>query len=554
MKGKKEEKRSVGRPKLADQKMIKDTKSMIISSFTLLLVLVIGGIYSLTNVNLDRTVGTTSTTGKCYISSISSEKNKRTVKYTVNCTSGAKISDTKYQVAGEKMISRDSDKRKVTKGEIIFKESRIGKSLKLRVYYNDNKKYDEKTIVVGSGKTVTEKETTTTTRQYSKNPATEGTVTSKDYETYSVVKAGDESNVCRLNLINISGKTIKYQIVCQANGRPISVLYNDAKEEKILDNFKNHKGYIGTHTYTASNDISKNAKLRLRYKKTMRNGDETDTVYKATKSLYENGAIKASGVEVAKLNTKNLPSDKCTISVSNVRTYKFKWTVKCDEGARPISVRLTESYNGREGSQIKGLPGGNSTKFGITKSEISKSYVKKAADYILVLYFGTKTNDYYKTYVSFTTPMTNPTTTTTTTTTQKATTTTTTTASGNSVSSVTTATTKPGTPKTTTAANKTTTKVEKKCQITSMGSAKGSNILKYKVACTGGAKIVTSKYKVGNGSFETRDKDKMKDMNSKIVFKQSRVGQKVTLRVYYTNNKYSEGNVVLGSGKTSKGN
>ena len=370
------------------------------------------------------------TAKECKIIYIGSGKGSNILKYKVKCVGGATISDTKYQVAGESMISRDSDKRKVKVGKIIFRDSRKGKNIKLRVYYNNNQSYDEKIIELGSGKKTTESSSksgtkttktaatttknVTTTKEYSKNPATTNTVTSSVIETYSVVNIGAEPNACYIRILANNGKTIKYQVICQANGRPLSVKLVDGSEETyILKDFRNHKGYIGTHTYTVKKTPSQKALLRLTYKKTLRNADETDTKYIASRSIYENGTYKVDGNEVAKINTNKIPTDKCTISVSNVRTNRFKWTVKCDQGARPLSVRLTEVYNGREGSQIKGLPHGYDSKYGITKSEVSKSYVSKGSDYTLVLYFGTKQKDYYRTTVSFTTPMTNPTTTTT---------------------------------------------------------------------------------------------------------------------------------------------
>ena len=531
----KEEKRKVGRPKLADGELKKQSKIIIAIVSIITIILATGGIFSLSNTNLNRAVGNAASAGKCYISSIGSEKNQRNLKYSVKCTGGATISDTKYQVAGEKMIARDNEKRKVKSGEIVFKQSRIGKSVKLRVYYNDNKKYDEKTIVIGSGKKITE--ATTTTKEYSKNPATTGTVTSSDIETYSVVNAGAEPNTCYIRILANNGKTIKYQVLCQANARPLSLKLVDGNDEAyILKDFKNHKGYMVTDTYTATKEPSKSALLKLTYKKTLRNGDENDTKYIASRSIYENGTYKIDGNEVAKINTSKIPTDKCTISVSNVRTNRFKWTVKCDQGARPISVRLTEAYNGREGSQIKGLPGGNSTKYGITKSEVSKSYVSKGSDYTLVLYFGTKQKDYYRTTVSFTTPMTNPTTTT-------------------KVSATATATTKPGTPKTTTttaAKATTTTKETKECIISAIGSKKNSNVLSYKVKCTGGAQITDTKYKTpGSSSYVSRDSDKRKLTSSSIIFKEKYIGKTIYLRVYY-GSKYDEASIKLGSGLSVK--
>ena len=379
------------------------------------------------------TTKASSGTKECKITYIASGKNSNILKYKVGCAGGATISDTKYQVPGESMISRDSDKRKVKVGKIIFRDSRKGKSVKLRVYYNNNQKYDEKSIVLGSGKKLTETLTTTTksenttttkavtttkatttttktttTKDYSTNSSTTGTVTSSVIETYSVVNVGAEPNACYIRILANNGKTIKYQVLCQANGRPLSVKLAEGNSETyILKDFKNHKGYVGTHTYTFKKAPSQKALLRLTYKKMQRTGDENDTKYIAARSIYENGTYKIDGNEVAKINTSKIPTDKCTISVSNVKTNSFKWTVKCNQGARPISVRLTETYNGRAGSQIKGLPHGYDSKYGITKSEVSKSYVSKGSDYTLVLYFGTKQKDYYKTTVSFTTPMTN---------------------------------------------------------------------------------------------------------------------------------------------------
>ena len=102
------------------------------------------------------TTKASSGTKECKITYIASGKNSNILKYKVGCAGGATISDTKYQVPGESMISRDSDKRKVKVGKIIFRDSRKGKSVKLRVYYNNNQNYDEKTIVLGSGKKLTE--------------------------------------------------------------------------------------------------------------------------------------------------------------------------------------------------------------------------------------------------------------------------------------------------------------------------------------------------------------------------------------------------------------
>ena len=90
-----------------------------------------------------------------------------------------------------------------------------------------------------------------------------------------------------------------------------------------------------------------------------------------------------------------------------------------------------------------------------------------------------------------------------------------------------------------------------KCVISSISS--NYNVLHYTVSCNKGVSIKTTKYKIANGSFIERDKTKIKDTKSDIIFKTSRVGKKITLRVYYGNgNDYSEKSIVLGNNTTKK--
>ena len=361
-------------------------------------------------------------------------------------------------------------------------------------------------------KSTTQKSTTTTT-------TANKSVTSSNIETYGIVNPGGEPNECKINLLDVKDLKITYQISCKANARPEKVvLTNNSKSKTILKGFGNEKGYLKTHTYTLKTNekLYKNAKLKLYYKRTLRSGKSDDArIY--YKSIYVDGKL-ALDEKTKRIDNSLQPNNKCTVSVSDVKEDSFNWSVNCDEGSRPISVRIVKLKGTSNGEQVKSLVDSSSYKYGAKLTNTSVVSLEKGKKYALVLYFATKEKDYYRTTASFTISVSRPSTTVNT--------------SKDSVS----------------AKVKTSTPKNKDCEFTYYLTENNSSVLKYKVKCSNGAKISDTRYKIGNGKFVSRDKDKRTVSEGSIKFKKSRIGQKITLRVYYNNNKeYTFISTILGS-------
>lgn len=230
-----------------------------------------------------------------------------------------------------------------------------------------------------------------------------GNVAPSVIKTYSVVKEGAEPNKCTIGILDLSGNKLTYQVRCQANARPSSIrLEDNGKETIILKDFDMHKGYFNNNlTYNVTGNISKNAKLKLYYKKQYIDEKKNNNKQTLTAvSIYKNGNLNKS-VKLEESNAKNVPNDKCTISVSNIKDKSFKWAIKCDKGAKPKSVRLETQKNGKNGSQVAILRKEYKNDYGKTESKTVSKYVKPNTNYVAVLYFGTKDKGYYRTEVSF---------------------------------------------------------------------------------------------------------------------------------------------------------
>ncbi len=230
------------------------------------------------------------------------------------------------------------------------------------------------------------------------------TATANNIETYSLVLPGKEANLCDVRLLSLSGKTIKYQIRCQANARPVGLtIKSNGKSETILQNFKMHNGFFYTGTYSVEDGVSKDATLNLYYKKQDVSGKDYAKQYKISVSVYVNGKINKS-IAIPSPNTSKLPDDKCTISVDNVTSSMFSWNVKCDSGAKPKIISLETSYKEKNGSQVAIIKNNYNNKYGITDNGKVTKTLSANTEYNLVLYFDTKQYDYYRTSVTFKTP------------------------------------------------------------------------------------------------------------------------------------------------------
>lgn len=227
---------------------------------------------------------------------------------------------------------------------------------------------------------------------------------SNQIDTYSVVKSGKDAKLCDIRLLSLNGNTIKYQVRCQANARPSQVrLTSGDKTTKILTGFNYHKGYIKTETYKFNGNLSKDAYLSVRYKKNDEN-EKTDKNYYITRYYIYKGNLLNTASEVKISNSNALPSDKCDLSVFDISNKSFKMKVNCDSEAKPTSIRLERTYNDKEGSQLFSLKNNNIGTYGASfEKEIKYSKLTPKTNYKLVLYFGTRNYDYYKTSVNFNT-------------------------------------------------------------------------------------------------------------------------------------------------------
>ena len=165
-----DKKNKVGRPKLADEKLKNNAKIMIILSSCLIIILLFLFLVTNKSINLNAIKGSSNIQNKkCIIYYIKSPRNSSVLYYSVKCNN-AKIIDTKYKVQNEYFVTRKESERKSYKSKIDFRRDRIGKKVSLRVYYGSNK-YDQKTIVIGSGKMlkyVNNSSAKTTTKRASK--------------------------------------------------------------------------------------------------------------------------------------------------------------------------------------------------------------------------------------------------------------------------------------------------------------------------------------------------------------------------------------------------
>lgn len=241
------------------------------------------------------------------------------------------------------------------------------------------------------------------------NAVLKGKIKSNTVKTYSLIKSGNEPNTCRVKVLSLSGNTLKYQIICEANARPMSIrIINNKKETKILDNFNMHKGYFAIHTYNLSEKLSEDAILRINYKKQYRNDKKDDKTYKKSVNIYTtnptdgNKKTKLNVMpETLATNTRKIPDDKCELTISNISKSAFTWEAKCDKNAKPQSIRLETVKNGKKGSQVAVLENGFNNAYGYyNKAKVSKQ-INPNTEYVVVLYFGTKEYDYYRTEVSF---------------------------------------------------------------------------------------------------------------------------------------------------------
>ena len=183
----------------------------------------------------------TASENKCYISSMSTAKGSRILKYKVKCNGDYAVSDTKYKIGNSKFITRKESGRKAMASEIIFKKERIGNNITLRVYYNNNKSYDEKTIKLGSGKVI-KNENKNATKTTSKKLTT----------TNSGVVEPDEAG-CYADILD-SGKSntkITYKIVCYKDAKLYYIEYKIGNG-KFISLDKNKKEDVITFDKSSS--------------------------------------------------------------------------------------------------------------------------------------------------------------------------------------------------------------------------------------------------------------------------------------------------------------
>lgn len=471
---KKEEKRSVGRPKLADNELKKSSILFIISAVILVVIATIGSIFSLKintkNLNANvtnfkyyrqndsrwasknfcgRTVNKNTMAGAaCGVTSMAMilatlENNPNITPVTTmnearkggfcgNYISGtdykyfkysAEKHNLKYEEAGKnangvakiKQALKGNDslvlvnvgpKSPFTSGGhyvVIYKIAKNGE-----VYVADpnpkkgNKRSDtydlQKEFInkgwVTNGWAIISRKTPTTTKKYD----------SKNINTYSIVKPNTQPNSCTIKVLGLNNTKVKYQLLCKANSKPISVrLIKNGTSTVIKNGFDNRYGFIGTYVYETKTKFDTTDKLILDYaKEYIGNGPDGEKA-KAEVNLYNNG--KSNIVPLtARTSQRLLPKDSCKLSVYNVTSTNFSWKFTCSSGASPESLRLTTKDNEFVGKQLAIISSGYKGAYGVSDSKVTKNKVNPNQKYTLVLYFRAGDNSWYRTYTNFITP------------------------------------------------------------------------------------------------------------------------------------------------------
>ena len=480
------EKRSVGRPKLADKAIKKKAIAFIVVAITLVIAAIVGGVLSLKintkklngNVNnfvyytqYDSRWGSKNFCGRtrnkntmagaaCGVTSmamiratlennpnitpVTTMREAQKAGYCGNDISGtdyryfkysAKKNNLKYQevaknadgVAKIKEALRGNDslvianvgpKSPFTKGGhyiVIYKIAKNG-----RVYVADpypkkgNKKSDtydlqkqfiNKGWVTNGWAIISRKKTTTTTKAETKT-TTKSNVSynSENINTYSIVSPGTQPNNCIIKVLALKNTSVKYQIVCKANAKPVSVgLVKNNNTTIIKNDFGNRYGFIGTYIYKSNSNYDSSDKLVLNYVKEYIGIKADGEKAKDEVNLYVNGKVNKSNL-TARTSEKFLPSDRCNLTVYNVTANSFSWKFNCTSGAAPSSLRLTTKDNEFVGKQLSIISNGYNGVNGLSDSKVAKNMVKPNQKYTLVLYFKTDNANWYRTYVNFITP------------------------------------------------------------------------------------------------------------------------------------------------------
>ncbi len=221
-------------------------------------------------------------------------------------------------------------------------------------------------------------------------------------QTYSVVNSNSEPNKCKVRLISLSGKNLKYQVICGANAKPVySIkLVNKGKTKKIglLSNV--NKGYVKTRTYKIKEELSKDAYLSVTYRKYTADNKMVKKYYINKYNLYKNGALNTQS-EVKTSDSKLISNNKCKLVVSDTYKENVKFKVSCTDNAKVNSIRLVKTNGTLDGSEVGIINNSKINKFGVSFEDDIKKELDPNTKYRLVLYYGIKNKNYYRTVVDF---------------------------------------------------------------------------------------------------------------------------------------------------------